>query len=133
MKFLFILASKPQKSDQPTGEKKKVKDPNRGFKTDISGKLIIEEPKRSGNDTESDEDMDEGNNENKEKPSEETDSDDETTEIARAKMRKRKASSSLSQVSGKSGASNKYIAGGKGMSQIMIEYIFKKILEEIEI
>lgn len=108
--------------------KKKVKDPNRGFKTDISGKLIIEEPKRGGrgNDTDSDDDddddMDDENEDAKKKNSSgNSDSDDdEATENARAKLRKRKASGSLSQASGITGASGKYVAGGKGMLNICL-------------
>lgn len=65
--------------------------------------------------------MDEGNADIKGNPMVDSDSDDETTENARAKMRKRKTSSSLSQVSGMSGASSKYLSRGKGMSQIVFE------------
>lgn len=84
---------------------------------DISGKLIIDEPKRGDNmynDSDTD-DMDEENGNNKKLPSEESDSDDEAIEQAKAKTRKRKASSSISLASGKTGASSKYMAGGKGI------------------
>lgn len=117
-----ILATKPVKQlSGVVGEKKKTKDGNRGFKTDISGKLIIEEPKRGGSklqDSDSDEEIDEDENEKNDAPADESDSEDEATENARAKMRKRKASSALSQASGKTGktgASSKYVAGGKGI------------------
>lgn len=110
--------------EQIDEKKKKMKDPNRGFKTDISGKLIIEEQKRGGkdDDTESDDDMDEENVDTKKKiSSENSDSDDdEVTENARAKLHKRKANSSLSQVSGRTGASDKYVTGGKGMLNICL-------------
>lgn len=82
---------------------------------DISGKLIIEEPKRRieiGDESDSDDELDENN---KKIPSEESDSDNEMAENSKAKLGKRKASSSLSQVSGKTGTNSKYVAGGKGI------------------
>lgn len=116
VEFSISIATKPVKG---TGgmvvEKKKAKDPNRGFKTDHSGKLIIEEPKRAGiksDDTDSDDDIDEDGNEKKEILADESDSDNEATENARAKNRKRKANSAISQASGKTGT---YVAGGKGI------------------
>ncbi|XP_031623691.1 RRP12-like protein [Contarinia nasturtii] len=120
-----IASTKPTKDvGESVGNKKtKVKDPNRGFKTDTSGKLIIEEPKRSGNkanysDSETeDEDTGEGN---KQTPVE-SDSEDELTENVTAKSRKRKANSSLSQASGKTGTSSKYVAGGKGIHRPLSE------------
>lgn len=99
--------------------KKNIKDPNRGFKMDISGKLIIEEPKRGSNNKQSDSDSENDNidEEIKKKkiPTDESDGDDEVAENSKAKSRKRKASSSLSQASGKTGASTKYVAGGTGI------------------
>lgn len=100
---------------------KKSQDPNRGFKTDISGKLIIEEPKRSkkNNDSDSDDDNSDADGMDKKqtkKPeSNASDSDDEVMENAKMKSRKRKATSALSQVSDKTGATSKYVAGGKGI------------------
>lgn len=117
--FEFISASKPTKrTNEPIGVNKKIKDPHRGFKTDISGKLIIEEPKRGSNrnnDSDSDDASDE--EEDQEKPTMQgsDSSDDEATENAKLKSRKRKASSSVSQVSGKTGNTSKYTAGGKGI------------------
>lgn len=99
-----------------------MRDPNRGFKVDISGKLIVEEPKRGGNkNLHSDSDDDEndsvelGDKKQKKCQDDASDSEDEITENAKMKSRKRKASGSLSQVSGKSGVNSKYIAGGKGI------------------
>lgn len=99
---------------------KKTKDENRGFKTDISGKLIIEEPKRGkGGDSDSDDDDSDADgmaqNQTKTAGSDASDSDDELMENAKIKSRKRKASSALSQASGKTGGSSKYVAGGKGI------------------
>lgn len=115
--FMILAASKPLKTVGGTVDNKKnVKDPNRGFKVDISGKLIIEEPKRGKQkgDTDS-EDSDLADEEMKKVTTEESDSDDEIAENKKAKSRKRKAGSSLSQVSGKTGTSGKYVAGGKGI------------------
>lgn len=117
--LIFFVASKPVKNiGEAVGIKKNVKDPNRGFKVDISGKLVIEEPKRGRNiddDTDSDNDDDMDEESKKKVSSEKSDSDDEITENRKAKSRKRKASSSLSQASGKTGTSSKYVAGGKGI------------------
>lgn len=113
------LATKPVKqSSELAGEHKKTKDPNRGFKTDISGKLVIEEPKRGGpksGDSDSEDEIEDDDENDKEMPADDSDSEDEATENARAKHRKRKANSALSQASGKTGASSKYVAGGKGI------------------
>lgn len=105
----------------------KKKDANRGFKTDISGKLIIEEPKRGkkNDDTDSDDDDDNSDadgmdkNQTKKPELDASDSDDELMENAKMKSRKRKANSSVSQVSGKTGGSSKYVAGGKGIHRAM--------------
>lgn len=120
--FFYPLASKPTKAiNASNATTKKSKDANRGFKTDITGKLIIEEPKRGGNkndDTDSDEDDDDmegGDQKQKKAQSDDSDDDDEFTENAKMKSRKRKANSALSQASGKTGASSKYVAGGKGI------------------
>lgn len=113
----LFAATKPVKgTGTGVGEKKNAKDPNRGFRTDHSGKLIIEEPKRGGiksDDTDSDDEIDENGNENKDISAKESDSDNEATENARAKIRKRKANNSAtSQTSNKIGT---YVAGGKGI------------------
>lgn len=102
---------------------KNIRDPNRGFKIDITGKLIIEEPKRGDNkhsDSDSDNDnIDEGNK--KKIPTDDSDGDEEVAENSEAKSRKRKASSSISHASGKTGASSKYVAGGKGIHRPLSE------------
>lgn len=90
-----------------------MKKPNGGFKTDATGKLIIEVPKRGGKDSIDDSDS-EDDDENVRKE-ESDDSEDEVTENAKAKSRKRKASSALSRASEKTGASSKYVAGGTGI------------------
>lgn len=82
--------------------------------------MIIEQPKRRSNrndDSDSDDDSDADGEKNTKRPDtdELSDSDDELTENAKAKSRKRKASSAQSQVSGKTGGSSKYVAGGKGI------------------
>lgn len=82
--------------------------------------MIIEEPKRGKNkdDSDSDDDDDDdadGMDQKEAKNEDASDSDDELMENARMKSRKRKASSALSQASGKTGASSKYVAGGKGI------------------
>lgn len=85
---------------------------------DISGKLIIEEPKRGGNKDDSDSDDDDENEEQKKSTvndSDDDDEEDETAENNKAKHRKRKATSSLSQVSGSIGTGSRYVAGGKGI------------------
>lgn len=123
IKFHFCVASKPVKSsvEASTGAIAKKKDANRGFKTDLTGKLIIEEPKRGAknDDSDSDDDSDEegmDQNEANKPASDASDSDDEAAENAKMKKsRKRKASSALSQASGKTGTSSKYVAGGKGI------------------
>lgn len=127
---IFIqTASKPVKNatQTPTGAVKKVKDVNRGFKTDISGKLVIEEPKRGKKNDDTDSDDDDGGSDadgmdqkqTKKPESDASDSDDELMENAKMKSRKRKASSALSQKSGKTGDSSKYVAGGKGIHRPM--------------
>lgn len=118
--MITCIGSKSEKHlGQSLAEQKKIKDPNRGFKTDISGKLIIEEPKRGGknvNDSDSDDDSEnEDQNKIASNNSDDDDDDDEATENRKAKSRKRKAISSLSQASGSVGASTKYVAGGKGI------------------
>lgn len=111
-----FTASKPVKtSGERVDEKKKVKDPNRGFNVDISGKLIIEEPKRGDKKNNESDSEDDDDDDNKKVITENSDSDDEASENARAKKLKRKANSSISQVSGVTGASSKYVAGGKGI------------------
>lgn len=81
---------------------------------------MIEDPKRGGpKDSDSDDDDDEHEDENKEIPAEDSDSENEATENARAKNRKRKATSATSQASGKTGASSKYVAGGKGIHRAL--------------
>lgn len=82
--------------------------------------MIIEEPKRGkkndDSDSDDDSDADGGLDQKQTKPeSDASDSDDELMENAKMKSRKRKASSALSQVSGKTGGSSKYVAGGKGI------------------
>lgn len=122
----IFTASKPIRpaAETSTGAIAKKKDANRGFKTDITGKLIIDEPKRGAKkvDSDSDEDSDAegGVQKQAKKPeSDASDSDDEATENAKLKSRKRKASSALSQKSGKTGDTGKYVAGGKGIHRPM--------------
>lgn len=76
--------------------------------------MIIEEPRRGDkkNNESDSEDIDD-EDDTKKVMSEDSDNDDEATE--NAKKRKRKASSTLSQASGITGASSKYVAGGKGI------------------
>lgn len=116
------LATKPTKQiGDKVGQKDKARDPNRGFKTDITGKLIIEEPKRGKaghDDSDSDDDMDSGDGEAPKEPNEGSDDDDsvdEATENAKMKARKRKASTAISQASGKTGTESRYVSGGKGI------------------
>lgn len=96
-----------------------MRDPNRGFKVDISGKLIIEEPKRGkSNQDDSDSDDDDENenaNGNNKDHVDDSDDDDEAAENAKLKARKRKASSAVSQASGKTGTESRYVSGGKGI------------------
>lgn len=105
---------------------KKPQDPNRGFKLAVDGRLIIEEPKRgkgrnSGDASDSDDESDTQNLPGAKTSGafDELDSDDdddaEDEKILPPKGRKRKASSSMSAVSGKTGTSSKYVAGGKGI------------------
>lgn len=100
--------------------KEKARDPNRGFKLDVTGKLIIDEPKRgksNQDDSDSDDDMDSANGDDAKKPNDDDDDDDEdeATENAKMKARKRKASSAMSQASGKTGTESRYVSGGKGI------------------
>lgn len=89
--------------------------------------MIIEEPKRGKNkdDSDSDDDDDDDDADGMDKKDarnsevDASDSDDELMENAKMKSRKRKASSALSQASGKTGASSKYVAGGKGIHRPM--------------
>lgn len=124
--LLSHLATKPTKQiGGKAGQKDKARDPNRGFKMDVSGKLIIEEPKRGKaghDDSDSDDDMDSGDGEAAKQPNEanaddddDDDSVDEATENAKMKARKRKASSAISQASGKTGTASRYVSGGKGI------------------
>lgn len=99
-------------------QKEKARDPNRGFKLDATGKLVIEEPKRGGkqDDSDSDDDIDIDDDNATKEQNNESDDDDEATENAKMKARKRKANSAMSQASGKTaGTQSRYVAGGKGI------------------
>lgn len=129
----FVTASKPLPK---TGNalidaenKKKPKDSNRGFQTADDGRLIIAEPRRGGrggaaeSESEDDFDMDDaggdaaaknlsgGNKKRTLNSSDESDDEDEED----APSRKRALLSTASMASGKTGASSRYVAGGRGI------------------
>lgn len=90
------------------------------------GRLVIEEPKRGagrGNDSESDDesDADDLPGAKSKRIFDDMDSDDDVDEDGSddkkltGQRRKRKASGSLSAISGKTGSTQKYVAGGKGI------------------
>nr|XP_019560986.2 RRP12-like protein [Aedes albopictus] len=118
-----ITTSQPMDHSQPgTSQSKKKKDVNRGFATASDGRLIIEDIEDY---SDSDEDPDEnvGYKDKAKKrvyDEEESDSDAERGEEAGAEAdgpssRKRKAMEAMSMRSGMSGASSRYVAGGKGI------------------
>lgn len=123
---LLFVASKPIKTDSAgKTASKKTKDPNRGFKVAEDGRLVIEEPKRGasrGNDSDSDDESGDdlpGAKSKKIFDDLDSDDDDDIDDSDAKKLtghqRKRKASGSLSAVSGKTGSTHKYVAGGKGI------------------
>lgn len=119
--ILIHLASKPTKAgDGASDSTKKPKDKNRGFKLAGDGRLIIEEPKRgsrvaSDSDSEDDGDNDNAGAKSKDAANDSDSDDDDTPKLAATQARKRKAADSLSMASGKTGASSRYVAGGKGI------------------
>lgn len=100
---------------------------NRGFKTADDGRLIIKEGSDDSDSSSDDlEDIDMDSNKktpNKRgfKDDESSDSDDEEEGVGPS--RKRKALDSKSMASGKSGASSKYMAGGKGIHRPTAESV----------
>lgn len=119
--FFTLLATKPTVygSNALIENSKKEKKPNRGFKTDHDGRLIIAEPKRGEAESDSgdDDDVADLNSGAAKKRSLEDDSDSEVDEnvVAQQSARKRKAMDSHSMASGRTGASSKYMTGGKGI------------------
>lgn len=119
-RFAFFAASKPVRGGN-SDVVKKPKDKNRGFRTADDGRLIIEEPKR-GSKVESDSSDDEEDaadadalGEKPRRTIDDSDSEDDDMPKLAATARKRKAGDSLSMASGKTGASSRYTAGGKGI------------------
>lgn len=124
-----ITTSKPlaKTGNALIDKQKKAKDANRGFKTATDGRLIIAEPKRGAAMSDSDDDFDVddaggdaaaknssgGNN----KRTIDDDSDSDAAEAASAQQpsRKRKANDAQSVASGRTVASSKYVAGGRGI------------------
>lgn len=106
-----VTTSKPNAKDTEQ-MKKKAKDPNRGFKTNDEGKLVInfDEDESSDDDDEEEDSADEGGDK-KRKAEADSSSEDEAV----SHNRKRKASDMMSTASGRSGASSKYQAGGRGI------------------
>lgn len=112
--------------------KTKPKDANRGFQTADDGRLIIAEPRRSGkrgaaadDDDESDNDFDMDGGEAAEKrlgtkkrsladDSDDSDAEDDDA-AAGAPSRKRAMLGAASMASGRTGASSRYVAGGRGI------------------
>lgn len=115
----MFLATKPTAASNGTTQferKTKEKEPNRGFKTAIDGRLIIAEPKRGGeesSDSEDDEVAGIGGGAQKRAHSDSSDDDNEDAAATEAVSRKRKAIDSQSMASGRS--SSKYQTGGKGI------------------
>nr|AJC98364.1 AGAP002961 [Anopheles coluzzii] len=115
-----------EKDQSRPGTSKQHKDANRGFKTASDGRLIIEDIEDY---SDSDEDPDEAlgyADKTKKRIYDEDDSDDsqaeqeeyrpnEDEEEEGPSSRKRKAIDALSARSGMSGASSRYVAGGKGI------------------
>lgn len=115
LNLFYLLASKPKAETAQFERKTKEKEPNRGFKTAIDGRLIIAEPKRGGGDDSSDSDSDEPSAVGGQKRAHSDSSDDDNEDAAanEAVSRKRKAIDSHSMASGRS--SSKYQTGGKGI------------------
>lgn len=124
--FFPIPATNPlAKTGNPLIDKqKKAKDANRGFKTAGDGRLIIAEPKRGEAMSDSDDDFDvedaggdaaakNSTGGTKRTIADDSDSDDETAD--QQPSRKRKATDLQSMASGRTGASSRYIAGGRGI------------------
>ncbi|XP_058117095.1 RRP12-like protein [Anopheles ziemanni] len=119
-----ITTNQPMEEDQPiAGPSKQRKDPNRGFKTDAQGRLLIKDIEDY---SDSDEDPDEavGYADKAKKRAYDQESSDEDGEQEQLEpnadddgpsSRKRKAIDALSARSGMSGASSRYVAGGKGI------------------
>lgn len=103
-----VMTTKP--SAKAPEQVKKVKDPNRGFKTNPEGKLMInfDEDGESSEDDEEDSDAEQEDNKRKA-------GDSSSEDEAMPANRKRKASDMMSMASGRSGASSKYQAGGRGI------------------
>lgn len=121
--FFYSTATKPSQptniESQETDKKKKDKDINRGFKTALDGRLIIDTPKRGNRMSDSDDDDDDTKQNAPKKRSLENDSDSSDDEDDREAMpsRKRKASDLRSVAS--TAASSRYVAGGKGIHRSM--------------
>lgn len=102
---------------------------NRGFKTADDGRLIIKEGSDDSDSSSDDlEDIDMDSNKktgNKRgfKDDDPSDSDDEDEGVGFGPSKKRKAMDAKSMASGKSEASSKYIAGGKGIHRSTAESV----------
>uniref|UniRef100_W4VRP4 Uncharacterized protein n=1 Tax=Corethrella appendiculata TaxID=1370023 RepID=W4VRP4_9DIPT len=119
-----ITTTEPIDQDGKSNQSnKKQKDANRGFKTDSSGRLIIEDIEDY---SDSDEDPDEnvGYKDKSKKRAydeDETDSDDDEQSDSGPSSRKKQAVESMSMKSGRTAGSgisfgsSKYVAGGKGI------------------
>uniref|UniRef100_A0A182ISQ2 Uncharacterized protein n=1 Tax=Anopheles atroparvus TaxID=41427 RepID=A0A182ISQ2_ANOAO len=118
----MITTNDPMEDGQSrAGSSKERKDPNRGFKTAADGRLLIEDIEDQ---SDSDEDQDEaiGYADKAKKRVYDQDSDDSAEEDIEPQgddegpsSRKRKAIDALSALSGMSGTSSRYVAGGKGI------------------
>lgn len=129
----FSAATKPESQKIAVKSETKPKqqqDDFRGFKLAEDGRIIIADPKKgkSGNGSDDDDDDDEDGMDlngskgggKKRLLDSDSESNDEAPDVSKAK--KRKASSALSMASGKTGgtgASEKYVAGGKGIHRAM--------------
>lgn len=115
---------------ETTAEQKESKPKeNRGFKTADDGRLIIKEGSDDSDSSSDDlEDIDMDSNKktaNKRgfKDDDPSDSEDEDEGVGFGPSKKRKALDAKSMASGKSGASSKYIAGGKGIHRSTAESV----------
>uniref|UniRef100_A0A7G3B2B6 Uncharacterized protein n=1 Tax=Lutzomyia longipalpis TaxID=7200 RepID=A0A7G3B2B6_LUTLO len=109
-----ITTSRPEAEE--IVEKKK-KNPNRGFKVDADGRLVIEEPKAGQAEEDSDEEEMEESKQSKRNRLMEDSSDEEPIEEV-PKSRKRKAEDALSAASGQTG----YRPGGSGIHRPLSAY-----------
>lgn len=107
-----VTTSKPNAKTATGLANSKSKDPNRGFKTNDTGRLIIDFKEDGSSD---DDDDDEDDEDGKKRKESELKADSSSEDEAVPQKRKRKASDALSMASGRSGQSSKYQAGGRGI------------------